>query len=63
MTYLIVGSVLLILASATALVFGWIDSNESLIWLSVASSVGAAVCLALAYHRSRSAPPSPPRGE
>ena len=58
MTFLVGGAVVLIVASAIALVFGWIDSNESLIWLSVGASVAAAVFLALAYHRSRSSVPS-----
>lgn len=62
MTYLILGSIGLIVVSAIALVAGWIGSNESLIWISVGASVGAAVCLALAYYRSRTAaPPSSER--
>lgn len=63
MTLLIGGSILLIAGSAIALAFGWVASDESLIWTSIAASVGAAVLLALAYYRSRaeveeaSAPP------
>jgi membrane protein implicated in regulation of membrane protease activity len=53
MTLLIGGSVLLIVASAIALVFGWVSANESLIWTSIVSSVLAAVALALAFLRSR----------
>lgn len=53
MTGLIFASIGLIVASAIALVTGWISSNESLIWVSVIASVGAAICLALAYNRSR----------
>lgn len=53
MTSLIFGSISLIVVSAIALVAGWIGSNESLIWISVIASVGAAVSLALAYYRSR----------
>lgn len=53
MTLLIGASVLLIAASAIALVFGWVSANESLIWTSILSSVGAAVALALAFFRSR----------
>ncbi|MGH2747063.1 MAG: GlsB/YeaQ/YmgE family stress response membrane protein [Actinomycetota bacterium] len=53
MTLLIGGSILLIAGSAIALAFGWVTSDESLIWTSIAASVGAAVLLALAYNRSR----------
>ena len=53
MTLLIGASVLLIAASAIALVFGWAAANESLIWTSIAASVGAAIALALAFFRSR----------
>ena len=53
MTLLIGASVLLILASAIALVFGWISANGSLIWTSIAASAAAAVALALAFFRSR----------
>ena len=44
---------LLIVASAIALVFGWASANESLIWTSIVSSVLAAIALALAFLRSR----------
>ena len=53
MTLLIGASVLLIAASAIALVFGWAAANESLIWTSITASVVAAVALALAFFRSR----------
>lgn len=53
MTLLIGASVLLIAASAIALVAGWVSANESLIWTSIISSVAAAVALALAFFRSR----------
>lgn len=53
MTLLIGGSVLLIVASAIALVFGWVSANESLIWTSIVASVLAAIALALAFMRSR----------
>lgn len=53
MTYLIAGAVLLIVGSAISLVAGWIGANETFIWVSIFASVGAALCLALAYHRSR----------
>ena len=53
MTLLVGVSVLLIAASAIALVAGWVAANESLIWTSIVSSVAAAVALALAFFRSR----------
>jgi len=53
MTGLIAGAILLIVGSAVALIFGWIGSNETLIWASIGGSVGAAICLALAYGRSK----------
>ncbi|MEA2452542.1 MAG: hypothetical protein QOG04_1252 [Actinomycetota bacterium] len=53
MTALIGASVLLIAASAIALVLGWVSANESAIWTSIVASVGAAVALALAFFRSR----------
>lgn len=55
MTYLIVGSIVCIAASAALLIFGWLGANEILIYLSIAASIGAAVCLALAFSRSRGA--------
>lgn len=53
MTGLIAGAIALIVGSAVALVFGWVGSNEALIWTSIAGSVGSAVCLSLAYYRSK----------
>ena len=53
MTVLIGASVLLIAASAIALVTGWVSANESLIWTSIVTSFGAAIALALAFFRSR----------
>lgn len=55
MTYLIIGSIVAIAASAGFLIFGWLGANEILIYLSIAASITAAVCLALAFSRSRSA--------
>ena len=54
MTALIGGSLLLIVVAAVALAMGWIGANESLIWTSIAASVGAAVMLSLGYYRSKS---------
>ena len=53
MTGLIGSSVLLIVVSAFALVFGWANASALLIWVSIAASAGAAVCLALAYSASK----------
>jgi len=53
MTLLIGSSVLLITASAIALLFGWIAADERLIWTSIVASAAAAVALAVAYQRSR----------
>lgn len=55
MTGLIAGSIGLIVLSAVALVFGWLGASETLIYLSIAASVGAAVTLALAFGKSRTA--------
>lgn len=53
MTALIGGSLLLIVVAAVALTMGWVGANESLIWTSIAASVGAAVMLSLGYYRSK----------
>ena len=53
MTALIGGSVLLIAASALALVFGWVTAESALIWTSIVTSVLAGVLLALGYQRSQ----------
>ena len=53
MTALVGTSVLLIAASAIALVTGWVTADESLIWTSIGASAAAAVALALAYFRAR----------
>ena len=54
MTLMIGVSLLLVAGSAIALVFGWATVNSSLIWTSIAASIGSAVFLALAYYGSRS---------
>lgn len=54
MTVLVGSSLLLIGASALALLVGWAAAEEALIWTSIVASVGAGVMLALAYTRSRS---------
>jgi len=47
------GALGLIVVSALAILFGWANANQALIYVSIASSAGVAVCLALAYSRSR----------
>lgn len=53
MTGLIGGSLLLLIASAVALFFGWITADSNLIWVSIVASGLSAVLLALGYGRSR----------
>ena len=53
MTALIGGSMLLIALAAITLVIGWIGADPPLIWVSIGSSVLAAVLLALGYYRSK----------
>ena len=53
MTALIGGSLLLIALAAISLVIGWIGADPAVIWVSIGSSVGAAVLLALGYYRSK----------
>lgn len=57
MTALIGGSVLLVVASTIALVFGWSTADESLIWTSIGASIGAGVLLIVAVVRSRKSEP------
>ena len=37
---MIAGSIILIVASAVALVLGWVGADETLIWVSIAASEG-----------------------
>ena len=60
MTWLIAGSIFGIVASALALGFGWLNASAVLVWMSIAFSVISAVCLSLAYYRSRAEAASPP---
>ena len=53
MTALIGGSVLLIVIASVTLIMGWGGTNEPLIYTSAGSSVAAAVCLALAWYRTK----------
>jgi hypothetical protein len=52
-TGLIAASIVLIAVSTASLAYGWIEASSAFIWGSIAASVGCAVCLALAYYRSR----------
>ena len=60
MTWLIAGSILGIVASAIALGFGWMNGSAVFVWTSILFSVISAVCLALAYYRSKAEAASPP---
>lgn len=52
MTGALGASLLAIVASAVALVFGWIEASAALVTVSIVLTGGAAVLLALAYYRS-----------
>jgi hypothetical protein len=58
---LVGGSLLLVGASAVALLIGWVTAATELIWTSILASVGAGVLLALAYVRSRAEATPRPR--
>lgn len=53
MTRLLAGAIGLILLSAVTLIIGWLGANETFIWISILTSAGAAVCLALAFQQGR----------
>ncbi len=53
MTGLIAGSLLLLGAAAASVVYGWITTNQTFVFLSIAASAGTAVLLALAYSKSK----------
>ena len=54
MTLLLGGSLLLVAASAVALVMGWANADETFIWGSIGATILAAVLLGIAFVRSRS---------
>ena len=58
MTFLLLGSVLLIGVSATTLVLGWLNANEGFIWTSIVATAAAAVLLIVAFFRSRKEAPA-----
>jgi hypothetical protein len=53
MTTLLAGSLVLIVAAAGAIVLGWANSDELLIYVSIGATAGVAICLAIAYNWSR----------
>lgn len=55
-TGLLVSSLLLIVAAAVTLVYGWVQASEPLVMSSIAFSAAAAVFMAMGLYRSR-----PPR--
>jgi hypothetical protein len=52
-TALVGGSVILISLAAVALGLGWLGVEPALVWVSIVSSIAAAVLLALGYARAR----------
>ena len=52
-TALLVSSLLLIVAAAVTLVFGWADASEALVISSIAFSVASTVFMAMGLYRSR----------
>ena len=53
MVGLISGSMALLIAAMVTLVLGWAGERQLLLFVSIASSSGAAIALALAYARSK----------
>jgi hypothetical protein len=56
MTALLGGSVLLIAVSAAALVYGWLNGDDTFIWTSIVATAAAAVLVVVAYVRSSKEP-------
>lgn len=48
----------MIAVSAVALVMGWLNANESFIWISIATTAAAAILLVVAFTRSKKEPPA-----
>lgn len=59
-TGLLLSALLLILAAAGALVYGWVNASEPLVISSVAFSVASAIFLAMGLYRSRPRRPAAP---
>lgn len=53
MTWLLSLSLVLVLVAAAAVVAGWALTREPLLWVSIGSSAGAALSLALGYSLSK----------
>lgn len=56
MVVLIAASLLFIVASATTLVWGWLNGQQTLIWTSIACSVLAGLLLLVAHFKTRRRP-------
>jgi hypothetical protein len=56
MTALLGGSVLLIAVSSAALVYGWLNGDDTLIWTSIGATAGAFILVVIAYIRSSREP-------
>lgn len=52
-TGLLLSSLLLIVAAAGALVYGWVNASEAVVISSIAFSVASAVFMAMGLYRSR----------
>lgn len=60
-TGLLLSSLLLILAAAASLVYGWVNASEAPVIASIVCSAASAIFLAMALYRSRP-PRAPKRG-
>ena len=60
-TGLLLSSLVLILAAAVTLVFGWADASETLVISSIALSAASAIFMAMGLYRSRPRRPAPAR--
>ena len=60
-TGLLLSSLVLILAAAVTLVFGWADASETLVISSIALSAASAIFMAMGLYRSRPRRPTPAR--
>jgi hypothetical protein len=57
LTGLLLSSLLLIVAAAVALIYGWVNASEPLVFASIAFSAASSVFMAMGLYRSR------PRGK
>lgn len=56
MTALLGGSVLLIAVSAAALVYGWLNGEDTFIWGSIVATAASAILVVIAFVRSNKEP-------